>query len=112
MEQQQYTYNVPDSVKDNPRVQRWFDEMLRDAAGDYDRLLHNLKAVCGYLIQADTLRVKMEERNKELIEQTNGIFADLFTALDTRESELQNENKEAVAKAFGIAAEPQAKYGK
>ena len=106
---QQFTYNVPESVKDNPRVLQWFDAMVNDAGGDYERLLHNLKAVCGYLIQVDNLRIRERERNEKLINSTNNIFSDLFNALDKREDEIKADN---LAKAFGIAAEPQAPYGK
>lgn len=106
---QQYEFNVPDSVKDNPRVERWYNAMVKDANGDQERLLHNLKAVCGYLIQVDNLRIKEKERKEELINSTNNIFSDLFNALDKREDEIKADN---LAKAFGIAAEPQAPYGK
>lgn len=99
---QQFTYNVPDSVKDNPRVEQWYNAMIADAGDDNERLLHNLKAVCGYLIQVDNLRIKEQEKNKQLIEKTNGIFGNLFKALDTRKDELQNESDERVAKAFGM----------
>ncbi|MDE5789950.1 MAG: hypothetical protein K2H96_01800 [Muribaculaceae bacterium] len=106
---EQYKYNVPDRVKDNPRVDQWYNEMVRDADGNQERLLHNLKAVCGYLIQSDELRKKLQQRNEELINSTNNIFADLAKAFDTREEEIKAVN---LAKAFGIAAEPQAPYGK
>lgn len=106
---EQYKYNVPDTVKDNPRVEQWFNEMVRDANGNQERLLHNLKAVCGYLIRSDELRKKIQQRNEELINGTNNIFTNLFDALDKREDEIKADN---LAKAFGIAAEPQAHYGK
>lgn len=100
---QQYEFNVPDSVKDNPRVERWYNAMVKDANGDQERLLHNLKAVCGYLIQVDNLRIKEKERKEELINSTNNIFSDLFNALDKREDEIKADN---LAKAFGIVTEP------
>lgn len=103
---QQFTYNVPESVKDNPRVQQWFDAMVNDAGGDYERLLHNLKAVCGYLIQVDNLRIRERERNEHFINLTKEIEG----AMTARRDEL---SKAAFARAFGqYVAEPQAHYGK
>lgn len=100
---QQFTYNVPESVKDNPRVQQWFDAMVNDAAGDNERLLHNLKAVCGYLIQVDNLRIRERERNEHFINLTKEIEG-AFTA---KRDEL---NQAKFARVFGqYAAEP---YGK
>lgn len=109
---QQYKYNVPDDYKDNPRVDQWYNEMVADAAGDQERLLHNLKAVCGYLIRSDELRKKIQQRNEQLVNSTNNIFANLASALDKREDELQEEQFAKVAEKMGIAAEPQAPYGK
>ena len=93
---QQFTYNVPESVKDNPRVQQWFDAMVNDAGGDYERLLHNLKAVCGYLIQVDNLRIREKERNEHFVKLTKEIEG----AMTARRDEL---SQETFAKVFGCA---------
>lgn len=91
---EQFTYNVPDSVKDNPRVQQWFDAMVNDAAGDNERLLHNLKAVCGYLIQVDNLRIRERERNEHFIKLTKEIEG----AMTAKRDEL---GQATFAKVFG-----------
>lgn len=108
MKEQQYSYNVPDSVKDNPRVQQWYDTMVADAAGDTERLLHNLKAVCGYLIQVDNLLTREKKRNEHFVNLTK----DIETALTQKRNELANDRFAKVFGMMGIAAEPQAKYGK
>lgn len=110
--EKRYKYNVPDDFKNNPRVDQWYNEMVADAAGDTERLLHNLKAVCGYLIRSDELRQKIQKRNEQLVNSTNNIFANLASALDKREDELQEEQFAKVFGQMGIAAEPPAKYGK
>lgn len=97
---QQYEFNVPDSVKDNPRVEQWYNAMVKDAAGDYERLLHNLKAVCGYLIQVDNLRIRERERNEHFINLTKEIEG----AMTAKRDEL---SQAAFARAFGqYEAEP------
>lgn len=97
------------------RVASLFNSVMNSRA-DEEAFVHNILALCSYFYYAGDTAVKLGERlerqKKTYEECLANIETKVIEALTKRKEELQREAFAKVAEKMGIAAEPQAPYGK